>query len=412
MTVSAAALAIGLVYLDIVLHPFVNQWNNPLAALEPVAARSILATLADGFASMAGIVFSITIVALQLASSQFGPHVLRSFLGDRGSQVSLGTFVGTFVYSLLVIGTVRDKPDFVPLTATYFGILLGLAAIGVLVYFINHIANLIRVDSVIGALKRQFDQATATLFPQQLGAGESVERQTPPPLPADFARASAAVPATASGYVRRIDDAALMRLALRHDLLVRLDTRPGDFVIAGAILMAVAPAARLDARVTEELADCIGLGQRRTPYQDIEFALQQLVEVAVRALSPGINAPYTATPAIAWIGEGLCRIAERRMPSLCRSDEDGRERVFVVRPLTLAALARDALGPIASAAHSQAVVTARLLEVAEAVAARARAEEDRAEIAQFIDEVRRESVALLPAERERYRVREAASGGA
>lgn len=406
MLVLSIGIALGMVYLDAVLHEdeIKVAW---LTTLKADAARTILATVAGSMATIAGVVFSITIVALQLAASQFGPHVMRSFLADRGSQVTLGTFIGTFIYSLIVLVTGRANVGFVPYAATYMDILLGIIAMVVLIYFINHIANLIRIESVIDALARELADSTETVFPGRLGEAETVWREQPPTFVAGMDGRGSAVAICASGYIRRINERALMRLATDRDLLVHLEVRPGDYMVPGMVLMTVVPppAVRLDERAYAQLRGIVVLGERRTPDQDVPYALQQLTEVAVRALSPGINAPFTAIPSIDAIGAGLVRLADRRMPSLRRVDASGKERVLVSRGLTLAELTRDALGPIASAAGRQAFVTARVVEVALLTAGRARVDIDRDELHAFADAVARDGEAALDSERERNIVR-------
>ncbi len=406
MLVTSVGFALGMIYLDVRLHE--SELRLPwLTTLTVGASRTILATLAGSMATIAGVVFSITIVALQLGTSQFGPHVMRGFLADRGSQVALGNFTGTFAYSLIVLVTGRADVDFVPYVATDVAILLGILAMGVLIYFINHIANVIRLESVIVSLARDLAEATETVFPARLGQAETVWREQSPATPPCLQERGTAVEARASGYVRRINEGALMRLATRRDLLVRLEARPGDFVVAGMVLMTVAPTAsgRLDASIVDGLRGVVVLGERRTPQQDIPYALQQLVEVAVRALSPGINAPFTALPAINAIAAGLVRLAERRMPALRRLDASGTERVLVAHGHALAELARDALGPIASAGARQGFVVARVVEVAFLVAASARVAEDRDELRAFADAIAAEGEAAQETERERTVIR-------
>lgn len=404
MLVLAIGIAIGMVYLDEVLRRAGVHvvW---LTTLKADAARSILATLAGSMATIASVVFSITIVALQLAASQFGPHVMRAFLADRGSQFALGTFVGIFVYAVVVLVTGRAGSDFVPYAATYLGILLGIAAMGVLVYFISHIANLIRLESVIDALARSLADTTEAMFPARLGNAEPVVREQPPALSPELRDRGVAVASLESGYIRRMDEAALMRFATDRDLVIFLHASPGDFILSGMFLMTVAAYSPLGERDLARLRGVVVLGERRTPEQDIPFALQQLVEVAIRALSPGINAPFTALPAIDAIAAGLARLADRRMPALRRVDATGTERVLVGRAQTLAGLARDALGPMASAASRQAFVAARVIEVALLIAGRARAAEDRSELLAFADAVTRDCEAALGSERERAIIR-------
>jgi uncharacterized membrane protein len=406
MLVGSLGLALGMVYLDVRLHE--SELRLPwLTTLTVGASRTILATLAGSTATIAGVVFSITIVALQLGASQFGPHVMRAFLSDRGSQFVLGTFIGTFAYSLIVMATGRADANFVPYVATVAAISLGIVTMAVLIYFINHIANMMRLESVLRLLGRHLAEAIETQFPNHLGQGEAVKREQPPAAPRCLRERGTEVSANGSGYVRRINERALMRLATRHDLLIRLDARPGDFVVSGMVLMAAAPLGPgpVSQSAVQALRGTVVLGERRTPEQDIPYALQQLVEVAVRALSPGINAPFTALPAVDGLAAGLTRLAERRMPALRRLDRSGKQRVLVARGLTLAEMARDALGPIASAGATHCFVIARVVEVAFLGAASARGAEDRAELRAFAEAIADEGEAALGSERERDVVR-------
>ena len=407
MVLGAIGLAVGMSYLDLILPKASGNQAGWATALKPSAARTILSTLAGSMATIVGVVFSITIVALQLASSQFGPHVLRSFLSDRGSQAALGTLLGTFTYALLAILVSRGGPGFVPYGSTYAGIALGIVAIAVLIYFINHVSQLIRAESVVASLARELAEATEDVFPDRLGEANRTEREATPIVPACFDTHARPISAAADGYIRGIDDATLMRVAEENDLLIRLDVRPGDFVVQGALLMAAAPSDRVDERGCAALRDAVLLGIQRTPRQDIGFALQHLQEVAIRSLSPAINAPYIAMPAIDQIAAGLCRLAGRRIPSLRRKGAGGTDRVLVMRGFTLAGLARNSFGPIASSAAANAEVMARLIGAVKLVGSSAHAEEDRRELTDFAGILSQEAESALVAARDRDTVRAA-----
>lgn len=402
MLVGSIGFAMGVIYLDVRLHE--DELKLPwLTTLTVGASRSIVATIAGSMATIAGVVFSITIVALQLGASQFGPHAMRGFLADRGSQFVLGTFIGTFAYSIIILATGRSDSKFVPYVATVLAILLGIIAMGVLIYFISHIANMMRLESVIFSLGRHLADAIETRFPTRLGHAETVRREQPAATPACLQERGTEIEARASGYIRLINDNALLRLATRHDLLIRLEARPGDFVVTGMVLMTAAPLAsgRLDGSVVDALRGTVALGDRRTPDQDIPYALQELIEVGVRALSPGINAPFIALPSVDAVAAGLVTVAERRMPALRRLDASGKERVLIARGLPLAEMARDALGPIASAGAKHCFVIARVVEVAFLLAAHARGADDREELRAFAETIAAEGEAALATERER-----------
>lgn len=330
----------------------------------PEGARALLSTVAGSVITVAGVTFSITIAALTLASSQFGPRLLRSFVRDTGNQVVLGTFIATFTYCLLVLRTVRGVEDirFVPHISVSVGVALAMASLGVLIYFIHHVAISIQVEQVIAAVSEELDEAIDRLFPERLGHG-------PPPETAPHQPDStpALVVAHHGGYVQVIDTDALMHLACEHDLVLRLVKQPGDFVVVDDALACIWPEARADEEVAGRLNQAFVLGTQRTHIQDVLFAVNQLVEVAVRALSPGINDPFTAMVCIDRLGAALCRVAGRRLPALHRYDDGGRLRV-IVEPVTFAAIVNAAVDQIRQYGRTSAAVTMRLLEMLTVVA--------------------------------------------
>lgn len=269
-------------------------------------ARSMLAAIAGSVIGVAGTTFSITIAALSLASSQMGPRLLEHFTRDRGNQVTLGTFIATFAYGLLVLRTVRggDESPFVPHVAVTLGLVLALVSLAVLIYFIAHIAGGINVGRVIRLVAGELTGAIEAQFPESRQERPSSLPSSPPDrlTPAEEVRAGG------SGYLQALDVGALLGLASRHGAVIRLTVRPGDFVFPGMVVAHTAPAA------LEGVRDALVTGPRRTSSQDVEFAAQQLVEMAVRALSPGINDPFTAVAVLDHLGAALCRVSKRELP--------------------------------------------------------------------------------------------------
>ncbi|RIK93831.1 MAG: DUF2254 domain-containing protein [Proteobacteria bacterium] len=323
-------------------------------------ARGLLSTIATAVISVAGVSFSITIAALTLASSQLGPRLLRTFLRDRGNQIVLGTLVATFVYSLLVLRTIRgeDAGDVVPQISITVSVLLAAASVGVWIYFLHHVATEIQAEQVIAAVAGELDESIDTLFPEQLG--REPERAAPREPPGD----AAPVRACSTGYLQAVDEPALLGLLAERDAVLRFDVRPGRFVVEGAAIGAVHPAAcageELDAAVGKAL--CIGL--QRTPVQDAEHAIDQLVEIALRALSPGINDPFTAIACIDRLGAAIHRLGQRAMPAAERLDEDGKLRV-VADAVTFDELVARAFDALRDAARPHAMVAIRLLDALE-----------------------------------------------
>jgi uncharacterized membrane protein len=325
-------------------------------------ARTMMATVAGSLITVISIVFSLTITTLAQTATHFGPRILRNFTSDRGVQITLGTFISTFVYCLMVMRTVRsaDESSFVPYIAVNLGFLMTLASLGVLIYFIDHISKSIQAENLIAAVGRDFHQALPVLFPKRIGDDDGKSGERPPP-PEQWKRA-ARVTAGSSGYMQRVDESKLIRLAAENDLTLRLIHRPGSFLADGAPIMQVLPPVPLDAEVERELARCIVTGRHRTPHQDGLYPIQQLVEIASHALSPGINEPFTAITCLDWLGACLRGVAMSDEPSAWRYDSEGCLRV-IARPLTFDQVAAAAFDQIRISGAENPEVAAKLFEV-------------------------------------------------
>jgi len=371
-----------------------------LGTVEISSAQAILATIASSMITVAGVAFSITVVALQLASTQFGPRLLRTFLVDTGNQIVLGAFISTFLYCLIVLGALRGGEDeFVPHYAFSLGVLLGLANVGVLIFFVHHVASEVRVENVIESLASELYGSTDELFRVDRDDAQEADQAAHELAAPAQAPDALDIPAAADGYIRHVNEAELIALAAEHDLLIRLTRRPGDFVIDADILLSVSPRHGAD-EVAERLRDCIVLGPTRTPLQDPVFAQQQLVEVGVRALSAAFNDPFTATACIDRLGQGLCRFARRKPLSPYRHDDAGKIRV-VLRPVTLAEMASAAFEPIARSGRAHLDVTLSLLRALLLVAGCARSPDDREFLIGLARHIRADAGEVLVSARDR-----------
>jgi uncharacterized membrane protein len=358
-----------------------------------VGARSVLSTIASSVITVAGTTFSITIAALSLASSQFGPRLLRGFLRDTGNQIVLGTFIGTFVYCLFVLRAVRgvEKDVFVPNLAVTGGVFLSLASVGVLIYFINHVSASIQASNVITKVAGELAEAIERLYPALIGQreadriptrqeGEAVSTQQRP------------VPARCSGYVQIIDEARLVNLARAASGVLVVVRRPGTFVTKGAPLAMLrserTPPEDFSLRVNKAFI----LGPHRTMTQDAGFGIDQLVEVAARALSPGINDPFTAIICLDRLGDAISQLATRRMPSAQHYD-DSNLRV-IAAPLLFPEMVDAAFDQIRQYGRSSYAVTLHLLETLEVIGARTTGAEDQAALRRQADLIYSGSEAL------------------
>ena len=358
-------------------------------------ARSLLSTVAGSMVTVAGVGFSITIVALVLASTQFGPRLLNLFLRDIVSQATLGTFVGTFTYCILVLRTIRGTDEagaaFVPQVAITVAIGLTLVSVGVLVYFFHHVAVTIQAPTLVATVAHDLDRAIDDLVPSGIGRPGPAPEADALPDPAHEGR----VLAGANGYIQVIDDAALFDLAVRHDLCVRLVTRPGLFVVAANPIVAVRPESALaDRGLRDALRDAVIIGDRRTAEDDIEFSVRQLVEVALRALSPAINDPFTAMSAVDWLGGALARLAATDWPPRYRYDEAGTLRVIAEIP-TFAGVTHTIFSRIRHYGGTSPMVLNRLLEAVAAFGPHIRNDADRAFVRDETEAVLRIGRALI-----------------
>jgi uncharacterized membrane protein len=375
-------------------------------------ARSLLSTVASSVITVAGVVFSITIVALTLASSQFGPRLLRNFMRDLGNQITLGTFTATFLYSLLVLRTVRGDAEgadapFVPHVSVTTAILLTVASLGVLIYFIHHVAASIQAPYVIAAVTNDLNELTEALFPDEIGADRDRD-DAPPPAGADafdVPGRPADVPAPRAGYIQAVDPDAALDLARHHDVVIQFTRRPGHFVVTGQPLARILPADRLDDDLVKHVTALFIFGPHRTLPQDAEFAIEQLVEIAVRALSPGINDPITAIACVDHLGDALSRLATRRFPSPYRLDpHDGRLRV-IAYPTDFPQITDAAFNQIRQYGRTSAAVTLRLLETIAVIARHARRAPDLAALRRHAVMIERDARDLFADDHDRNDLR-------
>ncbi len=372
MVIGAAFFALCMLYID---GHFVTTIPSSLSYVYQGGAdgaRSLLSTLASSVIGVAGTTFSITIAALTLASNQFGPRLLNNFVRDRGNQIVLGTYIATFTYCLLVLRTIRSSNNpgveqaLVPHVSVTIAVLLALLNLGVLIYFIHHIAITIQVDHVIATIGVDISKAIERLFPEYIGISmaefEGTGEEQKERFRDWFETEAYAIQADEGGYVQFIDTEAIMDSAKEHNVIIHLLHRPGDYAIGGSDLAFVYPAERVSEEIAIQLNETFAVGSARTKQQDVQFSIDQLVEVAVRALSPGINDPFTAITCINELGEALCHLAQHRFPDAYRYDDDKHLRV-IVETLTFKRLVDVSFDKIRNYARDSPSVTLRMLEV-------------------------------------------------
>lgn len=293
-------------------------------------ARGILESIATSMITVAGVTFSITILILSQASMQYSPRILRNFVRDRSNQLVLGAFVAIFVYCLLVLRAIRqvEQAQFVPHFSTFVGIGMALVGIGVLIFFIHHIAYSIQATTILGRAASETLEQVDTLYPEELGSGMY---DLPEELPSELGDEEQwhRVEAAESGYLAYAASDALLAFAEEHDTIVRLDVQIGEFVVQGA------PIAFLSRPPGDEekaqLLKTFSISPYRTVEQDVSFGIRQLVDIALRALSPSLNDTTTANMCVDRLTSILARLIQRKMESPFRS-KDGQLRVIARRP--------------------------------------------------------------------------------
>ena len=300
------------------------------------AARQILTAIAAAVITVVGVVFSIILVTLTLASTQFGPRMLRNFIRDRGTQLTLGTFVATFVYAVLVLVSIGpgSHGNFVPHIGVTVTLALMVADLGVLIYFINHTATSIQLPQVIASIARDLSEAIEVQGgpDSQLGlAGDQENGPSSAELLLRMQEGGGVVRAPASGYLQFIRHLSLVRFAAESDAVIALNYRPGHFLVQGHPFASVWPP-EAAGRVSEALGSAHITGPYRTLTQDISFGVDQLVEIAIRALSPAVNDTFTALTCIDWLGDSLCQITGRWHPAQVHRDRQGFIRVITAEP--------------------------------------------------------------------------------
>lgn len=291
----------------------------------PESARLILSTIAAAMLSFTGLVFSVTMLVLQLASSQLSPRVTRTFLRDRANQVVLGIFVATFVYALLVLREVRsvDERMFVPAIAVWWALVLLIASVGAFVYYIDHMAHSMRVVSVIDEVATETRDAIDRCFPDPVGSLPTIDLPLPAPTEVILAPDR---PSTLQG----VDHGRLERIATSARVVLEVVPTVGDFVTSGAPLVRVlGEGGDVDA---DDTRSAFALGSERSMDQDPAFGIRQLVDIAVRALSPSTNDPTTAAMVVGRLHDLLGRLGRRGIPGPQRLGADGAIRLVVPSP--------------------------------------------------------------------------------
>ncbi len=324
---SSVILAMGLLYLDSIVEFHPEGPGRFFFVSSSDSARSILSTISGAMMGVAGTVFSITLVALTLASSQFGPRLIKKFMYVRLNQVVLGSYISTYLYCLLVLNAIKEGDDFTFIPSIAIIAAIGAAVINIvlLIVFIHQIATSIQADKVVADISSFLSGQIETLFPERMG--EELERDdnidTSVAISTYMTRTSVKCPK--NGYLQYVDSEALMETVSKNDAFLTLHYRPGAHLLPGVELAVLHTHDKWGDEKLKKLMGHIVIGKTKTAQQDLEYSIHQMVEIAARALSPGVNDPYTAIACVDNLASTMAYLAQAKFPSKYRYDEQGTE---------------------------------------------------------------------------------------
>ena len=360
IVVAGIALAAVLIEADsAVSDRWLVQWPRMLGA-GAEGARGMMSTIAGSMMTVVGVTFSMVLMVLAMASSQYTSRILRNFIRSRVTQVVLGIFAGIFTYCLIVLRTIRsgDEGAFVPNLAVSFGFVLALGGVVALIFFIHHIASSIQASSIIASVAEETIAAIDRLFPVNVGQGAGGDDDEQPPRPPSE-RKWRAVMASTSGYIQGVNSEALVRLARDRNSIVWMDHGIGEFVVRNTALASLALKEPPDQATIDALQATFRISRHRTVDQDAGFGIRQIVDIALKALSPGINDTTTAIMCVDYLTAIMAQIAPRRIPS-SRRYEEGELRAFAKGP-TFESLLAESFDQVRSNARGNVAIMSRML---------------------------------------------------
>jgi len=408
MALGAVLLAWVMYWLDTLVPNAALENSHFVLAGTPGELRSALLGIAGTVLATAGVVFTLLTLPLSTVAAQYGSRLLRLFLGDRTTQLVLGMFVGTFVYCIaaaLSIPPAGIAPESPQLTAT-LGLYLMLATFATLILLVQHISTMLQAPNIAAAAGAELMAVVSAEIPAEVTSGDGVKgesetRSAPDvqgapvtPTAKDAVTETEGYPVRAkkAGYIQYIDPEIMLTLAREKDLVIRLLHKPGQFVRRGAEVALVWPAGRVDAQLDKLIRRAFQIGNGRTPTQDVKYAVNQLVEMAVRAMSPAINDPFTAMTCLDYLGEGLVMFIRQGEQSTRYFHLDGRLS-FVLEPVTFDELLSGAFDMLRHASCDNASVLLHMLAVIDTIGQEAKTPEARRLLLRHVSLIQAESQA-------------------
>lgn len=400
LTARALALAIVTVALDNRLQRYYDDLPRWLR-MSPGDSKTILSTLTGGSITVVALVISLTMVVLSLVAANFGPRIILNFVRRRTTQLAIGSFVAVFVYSLITLTTVFSSSDsaFAPILSTWTAVIMVLCATGLLVVFVQDVSSSIQIGNMLFEIAAELD---AAIRRQRRLSRRAITDSVPNPDSFGWDL----VMARMSGYVQRIEFEALVELASRHQCVIDLHHRAGSFVNAGRPLARVS--VPLNAEALEQLHKSVVVGTYRTMEQDLEYAIAEYVEIALRALSPAVNDPATAISCIDWIGDSLIALAAEPIAVAGFRDDDGNDRVYLPAN-SLRRVVAAAFDEIRQNATGSPPVAIRMLNTIAKVSPTVHDHAARLELRSQVEAITESATAACTVERDRLAIQEAAA---
>jgi uncharacterized membrane protein len=396
MALGAVLLAWGMYWVDNLIPNAALQDSRVVLAGTVGELRSALLSVATTVLATAGVVFTLLTLPLSTVAAQYGSRLLRLFLGDRTTQLVLGMFVATFVYSIagaLSIPPASVEIEAPQLTATV-GLYLMLATFASLILLVQHISTMLQAPNIAAAagsellvavdaeitmqVTRSDDRALASASQSGQSALDTLQETEGYPIQVRKV-----------GYIQYVDPETMLTLAREKDIVVRLLRRPGHYVWPDAMVALIWPADRVDEWLAEQVGRAFQIGNGRTPTQDVEYAVNQLTEMAVRAMSPAINDPFTAMTCLDHIGDGLLKFSQQGEKVSHYHDRDGKLRLFL-EPMTFDELLSAAFDMLRHASCDNASVLLHMLEVIDLVGTETRSPEARQQLLRHVNLIRAE----------------------
>jgi uncharacterized membrane protein len=404
MAIAAVLLAWLMYWIDGLLPNELLQNSRLVLSGTPSDLRNALIGMGSSVLATAGVVFTLLTLPLSTVAAQYGSRLLRVFLGDRTTQLVLGTFVATFVYCLaaaLSIVPATVDPNGPQLTVT-LGLFFMLATFASLIVLVQHISTMLQAPNIAAAAGGELRDVILLEIPDQPKTGETF-KDTTEDFPGLLEEKNGyVIRVKQAGSIQYIDPQVLLTLASEHDLVIRLLRKPGSIVWRGEKVAWVWPAARVDKDLDRQILNAFRVGNGRTPTQDVAYAINQLVEMAVRAMSPAINDPFTAMTCVDYIGEGLALFVKQGEKSPYYYDQNHKLRI-ILEPVTFTELLDGAFNMLRHASCDNSMVLLHILEAIDDIGKEANSTEIHQQLLRQVRLVQKESKAgaLIDADRER-----------